>query len=309
MSGGESSAAAKRPSLRARLGRMLVKRLIRPRLDAAAPVERQRRSLEFLSRSARLPPGSRTAETTANGVPLTRVTREEGTRGAVLYFHGGGYCLGSPAGHRELAAHIGRAAGLEVLLPDYRLAPEHPYPAALEDAVAAYDWALGQDAAAEDLFVAGDSAGGGLAVALALELRARDRAPPAGIVAISPWVDLTLSGETTGDPGARDPMLSRAWLAQAADWYAGGASPATPLISPAFADLAGLPPLLIQVGGDELLLDDARRLAAAAERDGVAVTYEEWPAMWHDFQLFAGWMPEARRAVASIARFVETVSN
>src|SRR5688500_6492387 len=176
---------------------------------------------------------------------------------AVLYLHGGGYVIGSPRSHRHLAAAIARAAGTRALLLDYRLAPEHPYPAALDDAVAAYQWLLGRGLAPSRVVVAGHSAGGGLTVATLLALRDRGLPPPAGGVCISPWLDLTCSGATYATKAAVDPIVARESVAMMAPAYAGARDPKAPLLSPLYADLRGLPPLLVQVGSDEVLLDDA----------------------------------------------------
>lgn len=223
---------------------------------------------------------------------------------AVLYLHGGGYVIGSPRSHRHLAAAIARAAGTRALLLDYRLAPEHPFPAALDDAVAAYAWLLGQGIAPGRLVVAGDSAGGGLTVATLLALRERGLPRPAGGVCISPWVDLTLGGASYTTRAAADPIVTREGIEGMAQAYAGAGDRKAPLVSPLFADLRGLPPLLVHVGDAEVLLDDARGLAASARAAGVDVTLEEWPAMIHVWHWFLSMLDEAERAVAGIGTFV-----
>jgi monoterpene epsilon-lactone hydrolase len=223
---------------------------------------------------------------------------------AVLYLHGGGYVIGSPRSHRHLAAAIGRAAGVATLLPDYRLAPEHPFPAALEDAVAAYEWLLARGIAPERIVVAGDSAGGGLTVATLLALRDRGLPRPAAGVCISPWVDLTCSGGSYATKAAADPIVLRESVAMMAQAYAGTGDYKAPLVSPLFADLRRLPPLLVQVGSDEVLLDDALGLAKRATEAGVDVRVEEWPAMVHVWHWFLGMLDEAERAVGVIGGFV-----
>jgi phosphinothricin tripeptide acetyl hydrolase len=222
----------------------------------------------------------------------------------VLYLHGGGYVIGSPRSHRHLAAAIARAAGTAVLLADYRLAPEHPFPAALDDAVAAYQWLLGHGLAPGRIVVAGDSAGGGLTVATLLALRDRGLPRPAGGVCISPWVDLTCSGATYATKAAVDPIVTRESVAMMAQAYAGAGDPKAPLLSPLYADLRGLPPLLVQVGSDEVLLDDALGLGERARAAGVDVTVEEWPAMIHVWHWFLPMLAEAERAVGVIGSFV-----
>jgi acetyl esterase/lipase len=222
----------------------------------------------------------------------------------VLYLHGGGYVIGSPRSHRHLAAAIGRAAGTPALLLDYRLAPEHPFPAALEDAVAAYEWILARGIAPERIVLAGDSAGGGLTVATLLALRDRGLPTPAGGVCISPWVDLTLSGATYTTRAAADPIITRDGIEGMAQAYVGAGDRKAPLVSPLYADLRDLPPLLIHVGSDEVLLDDARALAERAHAAHVEVTLEEWPEMIHVWHWFLPMLDEAERAVANIGKFV-----
>jgi monoterpene epsilon-lactone hydrolase len=226
------------------------------------------------------------------------------TDAAVLYLHGGGYVIGSPRSHRHLAAAIARAAGTAALVPDYRLAPEHPFPAALDDAVAAYQWLLGRGIAPGRIVVAGDSAGGGLTVATLLALSERGLPRPAAGVCISPWVDLTCSGATYATKATVDPIVTLESIATMAQAYAGTGDPKAPLLSPLYADLRGLPPLLVQVGSDEVLLDDALGLGERARAAGVDVTLEEWPAMIHVWHWFLPMLAEAERAVGVIGAFV-----
>ena len=222
----------------------------------------------------------------------------------VLYLHGGGYVIGSPRSHRHLAAAIAAAAEASALLLDYRLAPEHPYPAAVEDATAAYRWLLDQAVAPEHIVIAGDSAGGGLAVATLLALREARVPLPAGGVCISPWVDLTCGGASYETKAAADPIVRRAGVEEMARAYLGAAPPRTPLASPLFADLDGLPPLLIHVGSDEVLLDDAVQLAERAKRAGVDATLEVYDRMIHVWHWFLSMLDEAQTAVDTIGRFV-----
>jgi acetyl esterase/lipase len=221
----------------------------------------------------------------------------------VLYLHGGGYVIGSPRSHRHLAAAIASAAAASALLLDYRLAPEHPYPAAVDDATAAYRWLLDQAIAPEHVVIAGDSAGGGLTVATLLALRDRGVPLPAGGVCISPWVDLTCGGGSYRTKAAVDPIVTQAGVAEMAQAYLGNVSPRTPLASPLFADLRGLPPLLIHVGSDEVLLDDAVQLAATAKAAGVETTIEVWERMIHVWHWFLPMLDEAQSAVEAIGSF------
>ena len=224
----------------------------------------------------------------------------------VLYLHGGGYVIGSSRSHRHLAAAIAGAAGASALLLDYRLAPEHPFPAAVEDATSAYRWLLDQAIAPERIVIAGDSAGGGLTVATLLALREARVPLPAGAVCISPWVDLTCSGASYRTMAAADPIVRRAGVEEMARAYLGATPPRTPLASPLFADLRGLPPLLIHVGSDEVLLDDAVQLAERAKAAGVDATLEIYDRMIHVWHWFLPMLDEAQTAVEAIGRFVRS---
>ena len=222
----------------------------------------------------------------------------------ILYLHGGGYVMGSINTHRELVSHISRAAKARVLIIDYRLAPEHPYPAAVEDAKAVFQWLLQQGFDPARVVVAGDSAGGGLTVATLLALR-DDKIPlPAAAVCLSPWVDLEACGESMTTKAEADPMVQREAILKIAEAYLGGAGARTPLAAPLYADLQGLPPLLIQVGTAETLLDDALRIAEKAKGAGVEVTLEAWEDMIHVWQYYASRVPEAKKAVEGIGRFI-----
>jgi acetyl esterase/lipase len=222
----------------------------------------------------------------------------------VLYLHGGGYVIGSCNTHRALASHLAGRSGLPVLVVDYRLGPEHPYPAAVDDALTAYEWLLAEGFEPDRIVVAGDSAGGGLTLATLLALRDRGRPLPALGVPISPWTDLTLTGESMTSMAEHDPMVTRPGLQRMADWYMAGADPKDPLVSPLFADPAGLPPLLIHVGEVETLRDDAIRFAERATAAGVDVTLEVWPEMIHVWHVFGPDVPESEAGVARIAEFI-----
>jgi phosphinothricin tripeptide acetyl hydrolase len=227
----------------------------------------------------------------------------------VLYLHGGGYAIGSVKSHRHLAAAIAKASGARALLIDYRRAPENPFPAAVEDAAAGYRWLLEQGQSAGRIVIAGDSAGGGLTVATLLALRDAGAILPAAGVCISPWVDLTCSGQSYQTKAASDPIVTRDGVGRMASWYLAGADPRTPLASPLYADLHGLPPLLIHVGSDEVLLDDARQLAARARAAGVEATLDVWPEMIHVWHWFLGMLGEAQRAVDRIGEFIRSTTS
>jgi len=225
---------------------------------------------------------------------------------AVLYLHGGGYVIGSPRSHRHLAAAIATAARASALLLDYRLAPEHPFPAAPEDAVAAYRWLLDRGHAPSRIVVAGDSAGGGLTVATLAALRDAGVALPAAGVCISPWVDLTLSGGTYATKAASDPIVRREGIERMARAYLGATDAKTPLASPLYADLSGLPPLLIHVGSEEVLLDDAVHLAEEARAVGTEAVLEVWDEMVHVWHWFLPMLDEAQAAIERIGAFVRS---
>jgi monoterpene epsilon-lactone hydrolase len=224
---------------------------------------------------------------------------------AILYLHGGGYVIGSINTHRSLAAGVSRAAKARVLLIDYRLAPENPHPAAVEDSTAAYRWLLAQGFSPQRIVVAGDSAGGGLTAATLVALRDKGEKLPAAGVCLSPWVDLEGLGESMTSKASVDPMVKKDGLLQLAGLYLGGKDPRTPLAAPLYANLSGLPPLLILAGTWETLLDDASRLAERARKAGVDVTYEPVEGMIHVWQLFAPILDEGQQSIERIGKYVQ----
>jgi len=246
------------------------------------------------------------ADVTAGGVPAHWVAAPGADAGRVLLFlHGGGYELGSLRSDGELAARLGRASGMRVLFPEYRLAPEHPFPAAIDDVLAAWRWLrTDQGLSGSSLAVAGDSAGGGLAVALLVATRDAGEAMPAAAVLMSPTVDLTSSGASMTERADQDPISTPAMLRQLASDYLAGADPKTPLASPLFASLSGLPPLLVLVGTADVLLSDSERLAAAAAEAGVDVTLEVGEGLPHVYPLMLG-TPEAAEATDQIGKFLQ----
>jgi acetyl esterase/lipase len=268
-------------------------------------LEERRALLDSFGQAA--PEGTAVTSVKAGGVPAEWVVDPEADDDrVVLYLHGGGYSLGSLDSHRLLVANISRAAKARVLSVDYRLAPEHPYPAAVDDAVAAYRWLLGQGVNADRIVISGDSAGGGLTLATLLALRDAGDPLPAAAVPLSPWADLEGTGESMRTRAAVDLMIQPDRLKETADLYANGADLRHPQLSPVHGDYAGLPPLLIQVGDAEVLLDDATRVASIAKAAGVDVTLEVWDDMPHVFQSFVGLLPEADDAVERIGQFVRT---
>ncbi len=223
-------------------------------------------------------------------------------RGTLLYLHGGAYCVGSPATHRSITSHLARRTSARVFVADYRLAPEHPFPAAVEDAVDAYRALLRDGESPHRIAIIGDSAGGGLALAAALRLRALGEPLPAALVLFSPWVDL--GNPDRGVVPAGEVMLTPAWTADCARIYLAGSDSSDPLASPINGDLRGLPPTLVQVGQDEWLLSDARRIRSALATASVTVELQEFPRRWHVFQANAGVLADADRALESVARFL-----
>jgi len=284
-----------------RASRFAVRALLKPVLHPAVPIPLQRAWVSLATRTLRVPRGVRFETVQLGAVSAERVTHGHNRatpRTAVLFFHGGGYILGSPRTHRSIAGRIALLSGAVAYVPRYRLAPEHPFPAALEDAVAAYRALMARDDAPRRVVVAGDSAGGGLALALALRVRDAGLAQPRGLALVSPWVDLTCSrlGDARGDP-----LLRASWLRQAAAGYLRGHRPDEPLASPIHADLSGLPPTLIQCGTAEMVREDSRRLSDAMRAAGVSAELDEHAGMWHDFQLYAGIVPEATAAVRGLS--------
>jgi acetyl esterase/lipase len=225
----------------------------------------------------------------------------------IFYLHGGGYVVGSPTGYRGFAAALSQAADARVLLVDYRLAPENPHPAAVRDATTAYRWLVKEEADPASTAVAGDSAGGGLALALLTALRDAGDRLPAALVCLSPWVDMSLSSASIDGRAELDPLVSRALLENMAGAYLMGQDPQTASASPLFADLSGLPPTLVVVGTSEALLDDSTRLADRARDAGVDVTLNIVDEMYHVFPTMSSFLPEAREAVEEIGRFVQAM--
>ena len=252
-----------------------------PEPGAPEPTREQRRAAsDAIGEMGSLPPGCQHEHLTAGGVKCERVTSPGAVEGRqILYLHGGGYVGGSPRSHRPLAARIAEAARATAIVADYRLGPEHACPAAVEDAVSVYRWMLDQGVEPEHLVVAGDSAGGGLTLALALQLKALDLPQPAGLFVISPWADLTLSHATYRSKAADDPMITRAGLKQSATAYLGGFDARDPRASPVFGDFAGVAPMLIPVGSEEALL--VKRLSLHPSRRQITIAsdnpaYASW---------------------------------
>jgi acetyl esterase/lipase len=270
-------------------------------------IEERRSALDRMSPDA--PPDVQVIAVTADGVPCDwLVAPNADVNRRALYFHGGGYVGGSPRSHRRLAADVGRAAACAVLTVGYRLAPEHPFPAALDDARTAWRWMQENGPAglapASASFVVGDSAGGGLALALLLALRDAGETLPRAAVTLSAWTDLALTAPSLQTRDGIDPLMSGTSLNDNVPAYLGDIDPRTPLASPLYGELGGLPPLLMQVGDHEVLLDDTLRFADKARAAGVVVTLEVEPEAFHTYQSFAAMVPEARQAIERIGEFI-----
>ncbi|MEY2756630.1 MAG: hypothetical protein RIR33_408 [Pseudomonadota bacterium] len=243
----------------------------------------------------------------AGGVPAEWVAAQNSrSEVVILYIHGGCYVSGAPLTVRECCARIARAAAARVLSVDYRLAPEHPFPAPLDDVLSAYGWLLDQGYKAKSIVIAGESAGGGLTIAALMKIRDDGRLPmPALGVPISPWIDMTMQHETLERNVGRD-IASVVPLHLGAKAYVGAGDPRGPYVSPLFGDLRGLPPLLIQVGGAEVLLDDGIAIAHKARREGVDVSFQVWPEMFHVWHWFGTELDEAREAIEEIGAFIKS---
>ncbi|HZQ86728.1 MAG TPA: alpha/beta hydrolase [Acidimicrobiales bacterium] len=268
-------------------------------------VEQMRNGMEAMTGGAPLPEGATFEEVDVDGVPAEWVTTEGAAADkVVLYLHGGGYAIGSIKTHRALAANISKAAGVRLLLIDYRLAPEHPHPAAVDDAVTAWRWLLREGLDPSRMVISGDSAGGGLTMATLIALRDAGDPLPACAVPISPWVEMEAVSDSWTTRAEADPMVHIEGLKLMADWYLNGQDPRAPLASPLHADLHGLPPLLVQVGDAEVLLDDSTRLVEKAKAAGVDATCDVIPDGIHVMHAFAPLVPEATAAIDRLAAFV-----
>jgi len=289
--------------------RLGLRQLGRRVLDPGLPWEVQRRRLDQIMRASPVPRGTTVTQRVMKGV-RTEVVTAVGARPerTAIHFHGGGYCIGSSLMVRTWAAHLSAQAACRVVVPEYRLAPADPYPAALSDARDVLHAVLGE-AAPGSVVVSGDSAGGGLALSLVLALRDGGEALPAGCILLSPWLDLSRNRRAVPELVRRDVLLTPRWLKACATGYTDPANWTDPSVSPLLAAHGDLPPLLIQAGSDDLLAPDAEGLAASASAAGVDVTYTRWPRMWHYFELQPGLVAAADSALSQAAWFVETVTG
>jgi len=267
-------------------------------------VDKMRENFVFSNRTFVAPADTEIEVVDAGGVPAERITAPGSAHDrAILYLHGGGYVIGSVATHRAMIAALSAASGCSALGLDYRLAPEHPFPAAIEDATAGYRWLLNSGIDASRIIIAGDSAGGGLTIATLVALRDAGDPLPAAACCLSPWVDLEGLGESMTTRAKADPMVQRDGLLHMARMYA-GEDVRNPLASPLHADLSRLPPILIQVGDAEVLLDDSTRLSERAREAGVEAELDVWPEMVHVFQMFAPMLPEGHDATLRMGNYI-----
>lgn len=284
--------------------RAVLRATLRPTFRAGRPIPEQRRRLELITRLTLPARDVDYSAASCAGVP-GEVVRTRGVApgsGVILYLHGGAYCVGSHGTHRSVTSHLARRSGASIFVADYRLAPEHPCPAAVDDAIEAYRGLREQGWSPGQIAFVGDSAGGGLALATALRLRELGEPLPAALVLFSPWVDL--GNPDRGQPPRGEIMISLPWVQECARLYLAGRDARDPLASPIHGDMRGLPPTMIQVGQDEILLQDSRRLHAALVAANVPAQLAEYPRRWHVFQANAGVLADADRALQLAAGFL-----
>lgn len=272
---------------------------------AMGSVAEQRARQAGAARVFRLPKGMQLEHLKINDIPAVLIEPEKSEEGVILYLHGGAYALGSIDSHLEFLSRLALATQQKVVAIDYRLAPEHPFPAALEDAIAAYRWLIQHRFSPSRIAIAGDSAGGGLALSTLIALRDSGEPLPVCGIFLSPWLDLTLSGESMQTKASSDPLLTPHLLSVYAGYYAGDNKKDLFLISPLFADAKGLPPLLFHTGTDEILLDDSIRFIEKARKAGVDVTLRTWEGLFHVFQMIP-FMPETSQSLQQVSGFTHS---
>jgi epsilon-lactone hydrolase len=283
-----------------------IRRKINKSAMANIPLRAHRKGMENIGKMAKIPIGVTFEKTNCDEIPAEwAVPNTLKTRGVILYFHGGAYAMGSIASHRSLSANIALASKTKCLTIDYRLAPEHPFPAAIDDALKAYKWLLKKGYKPESIVLAGDSAGGGLSIATLLRLKQENMPLPCTAVCLSPWLDLEGTGEQSELLSKKDPMIDVAAMRVFAAHYVNAEQLKHPLASPLYADLSGLPPIYIQVSLSEILLDDTLRFEKKARAAGVTVKIDTWAKTVHVWQLFGSMLPEAMSAIKKIGAYIE----
>jgi epsilon-lactone hydrolase len=290
-------------SLQARFWKIILRKVFK---DKRLTIEENRVRSADTAKLMRIPKGVTVTDVNADGMHSKWIAPSGSNLGkAILHLHGGGYVTGGADSHLMMCIPMAQTLKTKILLPEYRLAPEHPFPAAVDDAVKVYRWLLGQGYSPKDIIISGDSAGGGLALATVLSLRDAGNPLPAAIVCMSPWTDLTFTGSSHITKAKVDCVLLSDVLREWAACYVGTENPDNPLISPIYADFHGFPPLLIQVGSDEVLLDDARMLAEKAKSSGVDVTLKIWDEMWHVWPALGDLIPESKKSFEEIRNFID----
>jgi acetyl esterase/lipase len=290
-------------SIRSRIVRKVTGLYLKSVNSNTADVQRMRRKWHAFAKLLSVARGVRRDATVINGLPAEWLVPAGADNSKVLlYFHGGAYLMGSCATHRQLVSHIAVAAGVKALLPEYRLAPEHRFPAAVDDAVGIYQALLSDGFLPHNIAVAGDSAGGGLTMAMLITLRDRALPLPAFAALLSPWLDMTGTGESMRTRAQHDPWFRPTDLGIVTGYYCEPEQLRDPRVSPVYADLSGLPPLYVQVGEDEILLSDSERAAGKIRATGGEVELEVWPGMWHVFQAFVHQVPEAKKAIQRLGQ-------
>jgi acetyl esterase/lipase len=290
--------------LQARIWRILLKSIFKNQhLSPEESREQDKKNARFINRGQS---GVNVNRANADGIPAAWILPDNAQQNAViLHLHGGGYVIGGIDSHQMMCSVMAKRTGFNLLLPEYRLAPEHPFPAALEDAQKSYRWLLSQGYQPQNIFISGDSAGGGLAVSTVLALRQANMPLPAALVCISPWADLTFKGQSHLTQIKSEVLLTADKLLNWQRFYTATQDPSNPLISPIYASFHDFPPMLIQVGSNEVLLDDSRLLAEKARQDGANVTLKIWPEMWHVWHAVGELMPESRQAFDEIGEFLK----
>ncbi len=289
-------------SLRARIWRVILRKVFK---EKPLTIEENRVRSTSTAKMTRIPKDVTVVDVDADDIRAKWISPTNENPGKViLHLHGGGYVTGSMDSHLMMCIPMAQTLKTKILLPEYRLAPEHPFPAAVEDAVRVYRWALAQGYQPQDIILSGDSAGGGLALATVLSLRDAGDPLPAAIVCMSPWTDLTFTGQSHLTKAKADCVLLTDVLREWAACYTGTETPKNPLISPIYADFHNFPPILIQVGSDEVLLDDARMLAEKAKSAGVDVTLKVWDEMWHVWPALGDLIPESKKTFEEIGQFI-----
>lgn len=295
-------------SLRSRFWRFLLRKIFKEqRLTIEQNRARDAKTARFMGR---IPMGLKIERAEVDGLPVAWIRPTGADRHkALLFLHGGGYVTGSVASHLMMCIPMAQMLKMNILVPEYRLAPEHPFPAALEDALKAYRWLLAQGCQPADIVLSGDSAGGGLSLATVLALRNAGEPLPAAVICMSPWADLTNSSQTHITKAKSESVLRTDVLNEWALFYTDQANLTNPLVSPVYADYHGFPPLLIQVGSEEILLDDARIVADKARADGVDVTLRIWDGMWHVWPALGDMIPENKVTFEEVGEFVRNHHN